>query len=482
MSCRVIFEKSRQGHQGHTLPLSDVPSQKITLSENYLRQEPAHLPEVSEPEVVRHYTKMSQQNFCVDTHLYPLGSCTMKYNPKINEDISRLSDFAGLHPMASQNQGALQIIWELEKSLCEIFGFDAFTLQPAAGAHGELTALMMIKAWHHDNKQSHRKLVLVPTSAHGTNPASAAMCGYDVMEIGPDSEGLVDIEDLKSHLSDQVAALMITNPNTLGLFEKQIMQITELVHQAGGLVYGDGANNNAILGKVRPGDLGIDMMHVNLHKTFATPHGGGGPGSGPVGVKKQFIPFLPRPVVIQKGNEFELFNDCPKSIGKVRSFYGNFGIFLRALAYIRALGPEGLKEATEQAVLSANYLKNILKPYWELPFDRNCMHEFVLSGGKLATETGVNTLDVAKRLLDYGFHAPTVYFPLTVKECLMIEPTETESKESLDAFAEAMIRIFKEAHENPDLVKNAPHTTPVSRFDEVKAARKPILHYCPQSE
>ncbi len=478
---KLIFEIGKIGHQGLSLPASDVPEQEMSIPGDYVRAEAAQLPEVSEPELIRHYTVLSQKNFCVDTHYYPLGSCTMKYNPRINEDMARLSGFTSLHPLSKSNQGALQLMYELEQDLKEIFGFDAFTLQPAAGAHGELVSLMMVKAYFQSRNEK-RKTVLVPQSAHGTNPASASMCGFQVIEIASQEDGTIDLEDLKSKLNTDIAAVMITNPNTLGLFEKNIMEVAEWVHNVGGILYGDGANSNALLGKARPGDLGFDLMHVNLHKTFSTPHGGGGPGSGPVGVKKQFIPFLPRPIVLKKESGLEFDFDRPQSIGKIKGFYGNFGVLIRALAYIRASGPDGLKWVTEQAVLSANYLKEKLKNYWELPYSQPCMHEFVLSGEKLERETGIKTLDVAKRLLDYGFHAPTVYFPMTVKECLMIEPTETENREMLDAFAQAMIKIYQESHENPDLVKNAPHNTPVSRFDEVKAARNPILKYSPINE
>jgi glycine dehydrogenase subunit 2 len=473
---KLIFEIGKKGHSGLPLPPIDVREEQMNIPQDYLRAEAAELPEVSEPELIRHYTLLSQKNFCVDTHYYPLGSCTMKYNPRINEDVARLPGLSNLHPLSDLNQGALQVIYELEQDLKEIFGFDAFTLQPAAGAHGELTSLMMVKAYFQSRKEA-RDTVLVPETAHGTNPASASMCGFQVIEIASNEEGNIDINDLKSKLNDKVAALMITNPNTLGLFERNIMEIADLVHQAGAVLYGDGANSNALLGVARPGDLGFDLMHVNLHKTFSTPHGGGGPGSGPVGVKKQFIPFLPRPIVIYKDSAYQLDFDRPQSIGKIKGFYGNFGVMIRALAYIKANGPEGLKNVTEQAVLSANYLKEKLKKYWQLAYNRSCMHEFVLSGEQLEKETGVKTIDVAKRLLDYGYHAPTVYFPMTVKECLMIEPTETENLDTLNAFAEAMIKIYQESHENPDIVKNAPHKTPVSRFDEVKAARNPILKY-----
>ena len=474
----LIFDKSTPGHQAHFFPELDVPPAASILPKDYLRSEEIPLPELSEFEVVRHYTRLSQKNFCVDTHFYPLGSCTMKYNPKINEDVARLKGFAQLHPFAHQSQGALRLMYELDLMLREIFGFDAFTLQPAAGAHGELTALMMVKAYF-KNKGEKRSLILVPQTAHGTNPASAAMCGFDVQEVESDADGNIDIEKLKEKMSADVACVMITNPNTVGLFEQHILEVADIVHQAGAVLYGDGANSNALMGIVRPGDLGFDLMHVNLHKTFSTPHGGGGPGSGPVGVKKEFLPFLPKPIIFKKGEQYVAEFDRPLSIGRVRAFYGNYGILIRAFAYILANGPEGLKEVTQQAVLSANYLKEILKNYWELPYQRSCMHELVLSGDKLAKETGVKTLDVAKRLLDYGFHAPTIYFPHTVKECLMIEPTETENKQTLDEFADTMIKIFKESQETPDLVKTAPHNTVVSRFDEVQAARNPVLKFNP---
>lgn len=478
----LIFEKSRKGHKGHTFPKLDVPPQKTDtlIPSVLLRKKTADLPEVAEPEVVRHYTRISQKNFSIDTHFYPLGSCTMKYNPRINEDTARIPGFAGLHPL-TESQGALQLMYELEGCLKEIFGFDAFTLQPAAGAHGELTALMMIKSYHLSRGEK-RDVILIPQTAHGTNPASAALCGFKVIEIDSDDDGDMDIQKLKENINPSVAAVMITNPNTLGLFEKNILEISDLVHKAGAVLYGDGANSNALMGKTRPGDLGFDMMHVNLHKTFSTPHGGGGPGSGPVGVKKQFIPFLPKPIVIKKDDKYLLDFNRPQSIGRVRAFYGNFGMYVRALTYILAYGPDGLKAVTEQAVLSANYLKEKLKGLWELPYNRICMHEFVLSGEKLANTTGVKTLDVAKRLLDYGYYAPTIYFPLTVKECLMIEPTETESKATLDEFIDAMKTIYQETTENPELVKHAPLKTPVGRFDEVSAARNPDLRYCPAAQ
>jgi len=475
----LIFEESRPGHRGHIFPKLDVPEKKIEefIPINYLRQNPAELPELAEPEVVRHYTRLSQKNYCIDTHFYPLGSCTMKYNPRINEDMARIPEFSQAHPL-TESQGALLLMYELEECLKEIFGFDAFTLQPAAGAHGELTGLMMIKSYHL-SRGEHRDIILIPHTAHGTNPASAAFCGFKVIEIDSDPDGNMDIQKLKELLTPSVAGVMITNPNTLGLFERNILQIADLVHKAGAILYGDGANSNALMGRTRPGDLGFDLMHVNLHKTFSTPHGGGGPGSGPVGVKKEFIPFLPKPLVVKKGDKYYLDYDRPKSIGRVRAFYGNFGMFIRAYAYILAHGSKGLKAVTEQAVLSANYLKEKLKGYWELPYNRICMHEFVLSGEKLSHETGVKTLDIAKRLLDYGFYAPTIYFPLTVKECLMIEPTETESKTTLDEFVEALQAIYKEATDNPELVKHAPIKTPVGRFDEVSAARNPDLRYRP---
>lgn len=474
----LIFERSKPGRVAYSLPEPDVPEASVTacIPAHLLRRVPAELPEVSEPDLIRHYTELSRRNHGIDNGFYPLGSCTMKYNPKVNEDVARLPGFAHVHPLQPEEmvQGALELMWHLQEYLAEITGMDAVTLQPAAGAHGEWTGLMMIRAYHEARGEKRTK-VIVPDSAHGTNPASATVAGMQTVTIPSDARGLVDLEALKRAVDENTAALMLTNPNTLGLFEEDILEIAKIVHDVGGLLYYDGANANAILGIARPGDMGFDVVHLNLHKTFTTPHGGGGPGAGPVGVKKDLIPFLPVPVV-KEGDRYRLDYDRPQSIGRVKGFYGNFGMLVRAYAYIRTMGPEGLRQVSECAVLNANYLMRRLAPYFDLPYDRHCKHEFVLSGRR-QKKLGVRTLDMAKRLLDFGFHPPTIYFPLIVDECLMIEPTETEAKETLDAFADAMIQIAKEAEENPDLVLNAPHTTVVKRLDEVTAARKPILRW-----
>lgn len=477
---KLIFEISRAGRHAYTLPKCDVPEMDINemLGKKNLRAEAAKLPEVSEVDVVRHFTLLSNKNYGVDTGFYPLGSCTMKYNPKINEDMAALPKLNGLHPYqpVETAQGALEMMYELSQMLCEITGMEKITLQPAAGAHGELTGLMLIKAYHQNRGDKKRNKIIVPDSAHGTNPASAAVAGFEIVEVKSDKNGAVDIESLKAVLNDETAGLMLTNPNTLGLFEKNITEIARLVHEAGGLLYYDGANINAIMGITRPGDMGFDVVHLNLHKTFSTPHGGGGPGSGPVGVKKNLVEFLPVPVIEKQGENYTLNYDKPLSIGKVKSFYGNFGVMVRAYAYILTMGAEGLKKASETAVLNANYMKNKLKEYYYLPIDKVCKHEFVLGGlGQGLQE--VSTLDVAKRLLDYGYHPPTIYFPLIVDSAIMIEPTETESKETLDGFIDAMIKISKEAKETPELVKSAPHNTIVRRLDEVKAARNPVIKW-----
>ncbi|MFB3896471.1 MAG: aminomethyl-transferring glycine dehydrogenase subunit GcvPB [bacterium] len=477
----LIFNKSIPGHKGYSLPTCDVPEQSIPalIPEKYLRDTPPELPEIAEPEVIRHFSLLSQQNYAVDTQFYPLGSCTMKYNPKVNERISRFTGFMQLHPLADEDsaQGTLQLLYEMEQSLNQIFGFDAFTFQPAAGAHGELTAMMMVKQYFLDIGELQRKKIIIPHTAHGTNPASAALCGFEVIEIESDEQGNIDIAELKKQLDTSIAGVMITNPNTLGLFDEHIIEIADMVHRIGAILYGDGANANALLGKTRYGDLGFDMLHLNLHKTFSAPHGGGGPGSGPVGVKSKFIPYLPKPLLIKKEDKYTFDYTRPKSIGRIHSFYGNIGVIIKAYAYLRSLGPEGLKSVTEQAVLSANYLKKLVEPILEVPYSRPCMHEFVASAEKLMAETGVKTLDIAKRLLDYGTYAPTIYFPLTVKEALMIEPTETENKQTLDTFAKALESIVQESRDHPELVKSAPHTMPVSRLDEVTAARQPNLKY-----
>lgn len=475
----LIFERSKPGRIAYSLPAPDVPEVNVAdvIPPHLLRRTPAELPEVSELDLIRHYTELSRRNHGIDIGFYPLGSCTMKYNPKVNEDVARLPGFTEVHPLQPEEtvQGALALMWHLQEYLAEITGMDAVTLQPAAGAHGEWTGLMMIRAYYEARGEKRTK-VLVPDSAHGTNPASATVAGLETVTVPSNERGLVDLEALKRLADENTAALMLTNPNTLGLFEEQIVEIAKIVHDVGSLLYYDGANANAIMGIARPGDMGFDVVHLNLHKTFTTPHGGGGPGAGPVGVKKALIPFLPVPVVVKEGDRYRLDYDRPQSIGRVKGFYGNFGMLVRAYAYIRTMGPDGLRQVAENAVLNANYLMRRLAPYFDLPYDRHCKHEFVLSGRR-QKKLGVRTLDMAKRLLDFGFHPPTIYFPLIVDECLMIEPTETESKETLDAFADAMIQIAKEAEENPDIVLSAPHTTVVKRLDEVRAARKPILRW-----
>ncbi|MGI8383385.1 aminomethyl-transferring glycine dehydrogenase subunit GcvPB [Robertmurraya sp. P23] len=476
----LIFELSTSGRVGYSLPEMDIPEVNLDdlIPADYLRAVEPNLPEVSELDIMRHYTALSKRNHGVDSGFYPLGSCTMKYNPKINENVARMAGFAHLHPLQDESsvQGALELMYDLQEHLIEITGMDEVTLQPAAGAHGEWTGLMLIRAFHEANGDKNRTKVIVPDSAHGTNPASATVAGFETITVKSDENGLVDLNDLRSVVGEDTAALMLTNPNTLGLFEENILEMAQIVHEAGGKLYYDGANLNAVLSKARPGDMGFDVVHLNLHKTFTGPHGGGGPGSGPVGVKKDLIPFLPKPVVTKKDGVFVLDYDRPQSIGRVKPYYGNFGINVRAYTYIRTMGPDGLKAVTEYAVLNANYMMRRLEPYFDLPFDRHCKHEFVLSG-KRQKKLGVRTLDIAKRLLDFGYHPPTIYFPLNVEECIMIEPTETESKETLDAFIEAMIQIAKEAEENPEIVQEAPHTTVVGRLDETTAARKPILRY-----
>jgi glycine dehydrogenase subunit 2 len=476
----LIFELSTPGRIGYSLPEMDIPEVDFgnLLPEGYLREEEPELPEVSELDIMRHYTALSRRNHGVDSGFYPLGSCTMKYNPKINENVARFNGFAHVHPLQDESsvQGALELLYDLQEHLIEITGMDEVTLQPAAGAHGEWTGLMMIRAYHEANGDLKRTKVIVPDSAHGTNPASATVAGFETITVKSNDQGLVDLEDLRRVVGEDTAALMLTNPNTLGLFEENIVEMAEIVHGAGGKLYYDGANLNAVLSKARPGDMGFDVVHLNLHKTFTGPHGGGGPGSGPVGVKADLIPFLPKPVITKRRDEFVFDYDRPQSIGRVKPFYGNFGINVRAYTYIRSMGPDGLKAVTEYAVLNANYMMRRLAEYYDLPFDRHCKHEFVLSGRR-QKKLGVRTLDIAKRLLDFGYHPPTIYFPLNVEECIMIEPTETESKETLDSFVDIMIQIAKEAEENPEIVQEAPHTTVVGRMDEATAARKPILRY-----
>ncbi|ODS33635.1 MAG: hypothetical protein SCARUB_01235 [Candidatus Scalindua rubra] len=476
---KLIFEKSSPGRMAYSLPECDVSVKPIEelIPERFLRTETAELPEVAEIDVVRHFTRLSQLNYSVDTNFYPLGSCTMKYNPKVNEDVSGYDGFANLHPYQNQEQcqGILHILYEFEKIVAEICGMDTFTLQPAAGAHGEFIGMLISRAYHL-KKGRKRIKIIIPDSAHGTNPASAAMCGFNIVEVKSNKQGLIDIEELKRNIDNDVAALMLTNPNTLGLFEKDILKIAEIVHDVDALLYLDGANMDALLGIARPGDMGIDILHLNLHKTFSTPHGGGGPGAGPLGVVKKLAPFLPAPRIVKKHGSYKWQCDLPDSIGRVKPFYGNIGVIIRAYAYLLSIGSEGLRRIGESALINANYLRKKISDYVEIPYGKKCMHEFVASTRKLKTN-GITTLDIAKRLLDYGFHSPTIYFPLIVEDALMIEPTETETKETLDEFAEAIIKILEEAKNNPEILKNAPHTTPVSRLDEVQAARKPNLRW-----
>ena len=477
----LIFELSKPGRKGYSLPKNELSDYSIAqLPENLLRQEAPALPEVDELTVVRHYTNMSNNNFGVDTGFYPLGSCTMKYNPKINEEMAAHPQFTALHPLQNVEtvQGALSAYYQLQRSLSEIAGMAEFTLNPFAGAHGELTGLMVIRRYHESRGDAKRTKIIVPDSAHGTNPASAAVCGLDVVEVKSKPDGRVDVEDLKPLLDDTIAGMMMTNPNTLGLFENNIAEIAKLVHDCGGLMYYDGANLNPMLGKCRPGDIGFDVMHINLHKTFSTPHGGGGPGSGPIGVREGLEQLLPNPRVTCEFDEDGMVDYKiemgEESLGCISGFLGNFGVMMRALAYIVTLGSDNLKWVGPLATLNANYIKESLKDCYELPIEGVCKHEFVFDGLK-DKSTGVTTLDVAKRLLDYGYHAPTIYFPLLFHQALMIEPTESESKETLDGFIAVMRKIAQEAAENPELVKTAPHSTPVHRLDDTKAALKQIV-------
>jgi glycine dehydrogenase subunit 2 len=476
----TIYARGQKGRKALALPELSRPEEELLreIPEGMRRKEPPRLPEVSQPELIRHYTALSRLNYGVDTGFYPLGSCTMKYNPKLHEDLARLPGFTGLHPLLPEDevQGALAVLWELSEYLKGIAGMPGITLQPAAGAHGELTGMFLIKRYFEDHGElEKRRKILLPDSAHGTNPASAAMAGFQVVSIPSDRRGMVDLEALKRNLDGTVAGIMLTVPNTLGIFEEDILTITELVHSAGGLCYFDGANLNAYLGRARPGDMGADIFHFNLHKTFSTPHGGGGPGAGPLAVSEPLIPYLPVPEIVKEGEKFRLNFDKPKSIGRVHPYFGNFLVMVKALAYILTLGDEGMAEVSAAAVLAANYLRVRLKGTYKLPYDRLCKHEFVLSGEGLAE--GIRTLDIAKRLIDYGFHPPTIYFPLIVREALMIEPTETEPKEVLDAFVEAMLKIAEEARTNPALLKEAPHNAPVRRLDEARAVREPILRF-----
>ncbi|MBI1831222.1 MAG: aminomethyl-transferring glycine dehydrogenase subunit GcvPB [Planctomycetes bacterium] len=477
-STDLLFEISHPGRRCHRLPACDVPAKDVSafLPADAVADSPPPLPEVGEIDLIRHFVNLSKRNMSIDTNFYPLGSCTMKYNPKRHERLAGLPGMANLHPLQSDAscQGMLEMLWSMQNILAEIAGLDAVSLQPAAGAQGELTALLVAAAYFHDKSQTQRKRVLIPDSAHGTNPASAAIAGFEAVSIKSTDTGLVDLADLQAKLDDRTAVFMITNPNTIGLFESQIGAITKLIHDAGGLVYLDGANMNAIVGVTRPGDFGADMMHYNVHKTFTGPHGAGGPGSGPIAVRASLAPYLPTPIVVKEGNAFKLEFNRPKSIGRVRSFIGNVGILLRGYCYIRTLGPAGLLAMTENAVLNANYLLSLVKNALEVPHGDRCMHEFVASAAKLKRAKRISAMEIAKRLLDFGYHAPTVYFPLVVPEALMIEPTETESKETLDAFAATLLKIIDE---DPAFLQNAPHTTPISRPNDAKAFKEPILRW-----
>ncbi|MBI4702067.1 MAG: aminomethyl-transferring glycine dehydrogenase subunit GcvPB [Deltaproteobacteria bacterium] len=480
-----IFERGAPGRSGASLPALDVPRvEPRTRLGSLARRAAAALPEVSEPEAFRHFLRLSQANFAIDSQMYPLGSCTMKYNPKVNEWAARLGPFARAHPLAPDAlvQGCLEVMWRLGRALCEIAGLGHCCLQPAAGAQGELTGLMMMRAWQRARGRAPRQ-VLIPESAHGTNPASCSLCGLGAVRLPKTDDGLVhpgDVAAAAREAGDDLCGLMLTNPNTLGLFESHVCEIARIVHAAGGLVYADGANQNAIMGRVRPGEIGVDLLHLNLHKTFSTPHGGGGPGAGPILFTDELAPFQPVPVVVRTEHGYRLDAARPQSIGRVRAFQGNFGIVLRAYAYVRELGGQGLADASTLAVLNARYLWSRLREHFPVASEQPCMHEVVLSDERLEAETGVKTLDVAKRLLDYGFHAPTIYFPLVVKGALMIEPTETETKQTLDEFAAALLAILEEAHRSPDRVKGAPQLTRVSRLDEAGAARKPRLRWTAQ--
>jgi len=484
----TIFEKSKEGRRAAVLPEVDVPERPAEelLPARFRRAEAPRLPEIAEPEIVRHYNRLSKRNFDLDTGFYPLGSCTMKHNPKLHERVAALPGNARLHPLQDPRraQGALELMWNLQLALGEIAGLPHVSLQPSAGSHGELAGVLLTRAYHEDRGE-HRHKVLTPDTAHGTNPATVTMAGYEVVKVGTNADGGVDVDDLRAKADTDVACLMLTNPNTLGLFDENIGEIARIVHDVGATLYYDGANLNAVMGISRPGDMGFDIVHFNLHKSFTQPHGGGGPGAGPIAVSDRIEPYLPRPQVVRRGGSngrptFDLDYDRPKSIGRLRGFQGNYGVFVRSYAYIRSLGADGLEEASETAVLNANYLLARLKEqgvaeYLPVAYDRVCMHEFVLSGAPMKRELGIKTLDLAKRLLDHGFHPPTVYFPLLVDEALLIEPTETETKETLDAFADAVAEILREAAEDPEVARNAPYTTPVRRLDEAGAAKRPII-------
>ena len=483
----TIFDRSRPGRRAFTAPALDVPERPLDelIPAKLRRPEPARLPEVSEPEIVRHYNRLSKRNFDLDTGFYPLGSCTMKHNPKLHERVAALPGHARLHPLqrSESAQGALELMWRLQRALGEISGLPHVSLQPSAGSHGELAGVLLTRAYHEDRGE-HRTKVLTPDTAHGTNPATVTMAGYELVKVGTDPNGNVDIEDLRAKAGEDVACLMLTNPSTLGLFEPQIEEIAKIVHRVGATLYYDGANLNAIMGICRPGDMGFDIVHFNLHKSFTQPHGGGGPGAGPIAVSERIEPFLPRPQVVREVRDgtdyYALDEDRPKSIGRLRGFQGNYGVFVRSYAYIRSLGAPGLREVSEVAVLNANYLLARLRQEGVLEhlpaaYERLCMHEFVLSGAPMKRELGIKTLDLAKRLLDHGVHPPTVYFPLLVEEALLVEPTETETRETLDRFAVLVAEILREASEDPEIARGAPYSTPVRRLDEAGAARRPVL-------
>jgi glycine dehydrogenase subunit 2 len=474
---RLIYERSQPGRTAYSLPRPDLPAGEVP--DELRREDPPRLPEIGELDLLRHFTDLSRRNFGIDTGFYPLGSCTMKYNPRVNERLAALEGFRDLHPLQDEDasQGALELMWRLQQALIEVSGLHACSLQPAAGSQGELTGLLLMRAYFDERGEGEqRRRIVIPDTAHGTNPASVTMAGYELTPVRTDSRGNIDVDDLRARVDETTAGLMLTNPSTLGLFDENIEEITRVFHDAGALMYYDGANLNAVCGISRPGDMGFDIVHINLHKTFSQPHGGGGPGGGPIVVRDRLEPFLPVPHVVRDGDAFRLDYDRPKSIGKVRGFTGPFGVFVRSYAFIRMWGPE-LREMSEIAVLNANYMLARLRDAYELPFDRLCMHEFVLSARRLKREHGISALDVAKRLMDFEFHPPTVYFPLIVPEALMIEPTETEAKETLDEFCDAMLQIAREAAENPDLLKRAPHNRPVRRLDEVRAAKRPVVRY-----
>ena len=475
---RLLFESGSSGRSSVYWPAEGGKVQD-RIPAALLRDDISGFPELGELEVLRHFTRLSQRNFAIESQFYPLGSCTMKYNPKINEVVARFPGFALIHPLAPAEflQGALEVLYELERILVEISGMEDISLQPSAGAQGELTGLMLIRAYLTEQGNP-RKKIIVPDTAHGTNPASSTLCGYDVVQVSSNAQGVIDAATVAKVMDEEVAALMVTNPNTLGLFEKNIAEIADVVHGKGGLVYLDGANLNALMGVAKPGHMGVDVLHMNLHKTFSTPHGGGGPGAGPVAVKERLRHYLPIPRIVKRGDVFELREDYPKSVGRVRSFFGNFGILVRAYTYIVSLGGDGLEEASRMALLNANYIRKKLEKSYQIAYNEPCMHECIFTD-RIQHKNGVSTLDIAKRLLDYGFHPPTIYFPLVVSGALMIEPTETETPETLDAFVAAMLSIAQEAKENPDIVKTAPHSTPVSRLDEARAARKPVLRWEP---